>query len=43
MNLTQEEKEKIRNQHKSATELVRSKKEEMKKGLQKPEDKKTSN
>jgi hypothetical protein len=39
-NMSEEEKKKILEKHKSAVKVDNSKKEELKKGLQKPDDKK---
>lgn len=39
-NMSEEEKKKILDKHKSAVKVDNSKKEELKKGLQKPDDKK---
>lgn len=41
--MTDEEKKKISDQHKQLEKIAREKKEELKKGLKKPEEKKTTN
>ena len=40
--MSEEEKKKISEQHKELERIAREKREELKKGLKKPEDKKTS-
>jgi hypothetical protein len=40
--MSEEEKKKISEQHKKLEQIARDKKEELKKGLKKPEQKKTS-
>lgn len=40
--MTEEEKKKISNQHKQLEKIAREKKEQLNKGLQKPEKKKTT-
>lgn len=42
LGMTDEEKKKISNQHKELERKAREKKEELKKGLKKPEEKKTT-
>jgi len=41
--MSEEEKKRISEQHKQLEKIAREKKEELKKGLKKPEEKKTSN
>jgi len=43
LQMSEEEKKKISEQHKELERIAREKREELKKGLKKPEDKKTSN
>ena len=42
LGMSEEEKKKISDQHKQLEKIVREKKEELKKGLKKPEEKKTT-
>lgn len=41
--MSEEEKKRISEQHKQLEKIAREKKEELKKGLKKPEEKKTTN
>jgi hypothetical protein len=43
LQMSEEERKKISEQHKKLEQIARDKKEELKKGLKKPEEKKTSN
>jgi len=43
LGMSDEERKKISEQHKKLEQIARDKKEELKKGLKKPEEKKTSN
>ena len=42
LGMSEEEKKKISDQHKQLEKIAREKKEELKKGLKKPEEKKTN-
>lgn len=42
LGMSEEEKKKISDQHKQLEKIAREKKEELKKGLKKPEEKKTT-